>query len=85
MPKKFKHGQLVAYCPVDQFGDVYRVEIGVFNRYNKNRTGAFVWYHMGGTSACTPLDFLYPITNDRYLSVDHTLNSLDKEEEEDGI
>lgn len=85
MLKNFEHGELVAYCPVDSFGNIYKVEIGIFNKYNKNKTGAFIWYHTGGTCACTPVDFLYPIANDQYLAVEHSFNSLDKEEEEHGI
>lgn len=85
MPKKFEHGQLVAYCPTDSSGNIYKVEIGVFNKYNKTNTQAFVWYHMGGTSACTPLEFLYPITNDQYLVIGHTFNSLDERKSSDGI
>lgn len=76
----FKKGDLVAYCPTDSDGHIYKVEVGVFNKLNKSETGAFVWYHMGSTSACTPIDFLYPIDNSGYIVVGHTFNSLDKEE-----
>ncbi|WP_270525777.1 hypothetical protein [Longibaculum muris] len=82
MDNNFVQGQLVAYCPIDSQGNIYKVEIGRFNKYNKNKTGAFVWYHMGGMSACTPLQFLHPIANDNYLVIGHTFNSLDKEEEQ---
>lgn len=85
MENEFKQGQLVAYCPVDTQGEIYKVEIGVFNKYNKNKTAGFVWYHMGGTSAYTPLEFLYPVANSSYLVIGHTFNSLDKEEEKNGI
>lgn len=80
MDKEFKKGHLVAYCPTDSDGDIYKVEIGVFNKLNKSGTGAFVWYHMGSTCACTPLEHLYPIDNDRYIVIGHTFNSLDEEE-----
>ena len=81
MEKVFKKGHLVAYIPTDTKGNIYKVEIGVFNKYNKDKSGAFVWYHMGGSSACTPLDFLYPIENENYIVIGHTFNSLEKEEE----
>ena len=81
---EFKQGQLVAYCPKDAEGNIYKVEIGVFNKYNKSITGAFVWYHMGSTSACTPLEYLYPIANDHYLVIGHTFNSLDKGDNNNG-
>lgn len=80
MQKEFKKGQLVAYILTDTKGNVYRVQIGVFNKYNKDKSAAFVWYHMGGSSACTPLDFLYPIENENYIVIGHTFNSLEKEE-----
>ncbi len=78
---EFKKGQLVAYCPIDMHGNIYKVEIGVFNKYNKGKTGAFIWYHMGGTCACTSVEFLHPIANESYLVIGHTFNSLDEEEE----
>lgn len=83
MEKEFKKGQLVAYCPTDTNGKIYKVEIGVFSKYTKDKRGAFIWYHMGGTCACTPLQYLYPIENDMYI-IKHTFNSLDKEGNENG-
>jgi len=74
--RDFKEGQLVAYCPVDTNKNIYRVEIGIFKRYNKDKTCAFVYYHAGSTAACTPLDLLYPIENDHHIK-SHNFNSLD--------
>lgn len=78
---EFKKGQLVAYCPKDIDGNIYKVEIGVFCKYTKDRKGAFVWYHMGGTCAGTRLGNLYPIANESYIVVGHTFNSLDKDDQ----
>lgn len=77
MNRNFKKGQLVAYCPKDAKGNIYKVEIGVFNKYNKSNTVGFVWFHMGSTSACAPLEYLYPVENESYIVVGHTFNSLD--------
>ena len=84
MEKEFKKGQLVAYCPTDARGKIYKVEIGVFSKYTKDKRGAFIWYHMGGTCACTPIEHLYPVENDNYIVIGHTFNSLDKEGNENG-
>lgn len=84
MEKEFKKGQLVVYCPTDTEGKIYKVEIGVFSKYSKNKETAFIWYHMGSTCACTPLEHLYPVQNDRYIVIGHTFNSLYKEENENG-
>lgn len=81
MNKQFEKGQLVAYCPEDENGNIYKVEIGIFNKLNKSGTGAFIWYHMGSTSACSQLEYLYPIANDSYIVIGHTFNSLEKEKE----
>lgn len=82
--KEFKQGQLVAYCPKDAEGNIYKVEIGVFSKYSKSGTAAFIWYHMGSTSACMPLEYLYPIANDQYIVIGHTFNSLDKGDNKNG-
>lgn len=37
MEKEFKKGQLVAYCPTDLRGKIYKVEIGVFSKYTKDK------------------------------------------------
>ena len=76
---EFKEGQLVAYCPIDVHGQVYKVQLGVFKRYNEHQTAGYVWYHEGSTCTCTPVDFLYPIENSCYIK-EHSFNSLDKEE-----
>lgn len=79
---EFKEGQLVAYCPEDENGNIYKVEIGVFNKLNKSGTGAFIHFHMGNTAACTPLKDIYPIFNESYIisKIGFTFNSLDEEE-----
>lgn len=61
---KFKNGDLVAYCPKDIEGNIYKVEIGIFKKYNKSNTCGFVFCHFGDTTACTPLEHLYPVAND---------------------
>ncbi|MGZ0083072.1 hypothetical protein ACP5WA_11580 [Thomasclavelia ramosa] len=61
---EFKTGDLVAYCPKDGDGNIYKVEVGIFKKYNSSRTGGFVFYHFGDTAACTSLEDLYPVKND---------------------
>lgn len=80
MNKDFREGQIVAYCLVDVQGQLYKVQLGVFKRYNDHKTIGYVWYHEGGTCAATPLDYLYPVEGSCYIK-DHSFNSLDKEED----
>lgn len=77
MKKDFKEGQLVAYAPADQNGLVYKVQIGKVKRMNADNTAVFVYYHAGGTASCTPIQHVYPIENDVYLTITNTFNSLD--------
>ncbi len=81
MSKKLKKGQLVAYCPKDINGNIYKVEIGCFRKLNKSETAGFVHFHMGSTAAACDLKDLYPIANDNYIVIGRTFNSLDKEDE----
>lgn len=80
---KFKEGQLVAYCPKDSEGDIYKVELGCFKKLNKSKTAAFVHFHMGNTAASVPLNDVYPIHNESYIvnKIGWTFNSLDQEAE----
>lgn len=62
--------------------EIYKVELGVIKRIDKENGKAFVWYHMGATAACTPLEDLYPIENESYFqNYTNEINSLDKEVE----
>ena len=67
---KYVYGQLVAYCPKDSDGNIYKIELGVFKRYNDDNTKAFIWYHNGDTASCTPIEDLIPIDNDWYFNED---------------
>lgn len=82
MDTNFRQGQLVAYCPKDSTGNIYKVELGCFKRLNKSETGAFIHFRMGNTAACAPLNDVYPIDNESYIinKIGFTFNSLDEEE-----
>ena len=77
MKKDFKEGQLVAYAPTDQNGLVYKVQIGKVKHMNADHTAVFVYYHAGSTAACTPVQHVYPIENDGYLTIKNAFTSLD--------
>ena len=73
---ELRENQLVAYLPKDSFGKVYKVEIGRIKRIDEEKGHAFVWYHSGGTAACTKLADLHRIENDMFFE-NNTLNYLD--------
>jgi hypothetical protein len=69
------------YMTVKSGDEIYKVELGIIKRIDEENNRAFVWYHMGSTVACTPLDDLYPIENGYcFENYKNGINSLDKEE-----
>lgn len=58
-----KENDLVVFVGRDVNGEIYKVEIGKFKRYNKDKSGAFVYYHSGETAALTDLNDLFPLNN----------------------
>ena len=72
---KFEKNQLVAYLPKDADGNVYKVEIGKIKTLDEEMGVAWVWYHSGGTAACTSLKDLMHIENAEYFK-ENELNSL---------
>lgn len=53
--KEFKKGQMVIYAPKDVNGNIYKFEVGIFKRYNNDKTRGFVYYSLGDTASCTNL------------------------------
>lgn len=82
MNKNFRTGQLVAYCPKDEKGNIYKVELGCYKGLNKSKTAGFVHFHMGTTAAACPLCDIYPIKNENYIvdKIGFTFNSLGEED-----
>ena len=76
MEKQFRPGQLVAYAPLGPNGYVYKVQVGKV-KWTSDDGRVYVYYHAGGTAASTPVEHLYHIENDQYISIDDIFNSLD--------
>jgi hypothetical protein len=70
MPVQFKAGDYVIYLKGDT------CEIGKIKRITPD--GAFVWYHIGSTCACTPLNRLIKITNS-YVIASTLFDTADRE------
>lgn len=79
MSSLIKENMLVAYLPKNTKG-VYKVELGIVKRVDYETGKAWVWYHAGGTAACTLLNDLMPVEN-WYFFQNNTINSLDKQGE----
>ena len=87
MVKKFKQGDLVAYCPMNSEyfdeGDlldkqIYKVEIGVFKRYSDDKTRAF---STGETASGCSIKDIYPIENS-YCILAHGLGGVEEKARE---
>lgn len=65
--KNFNKGQVVAYCPKDTNGDIYKVEIGIVKYLARDLDHVFVCYHAGETAASTNKKDLYEVSNGSYL------------------
>lgn len=69
MPEKryasgfFKKGDLVAYAPMNEDGNVLKCEIGVVKSVDEGRMTAFVAYSTGDTCAHTRLENLMKVEN----------------------
>lgn len=69
MPEKryvsgfFKKGDLVAYAPMNEDGNVFKCEIGVVKSVDEGRMTAFVAYSTGDTCAHTRLENLMKVEN----------------------
>lgn len=69
MPEKryasgfFKKGDLVAYAPMNEDGNVFECEIGVVKSVDEGRMTAFVAYGTGDTCAHTRLESLMKVEN----------------------
>lgn len=75
---EIRENSLVVYLPKGHNGEIYKAELGVVKRVNAELGKAWVWYHAGGTAACTRLEDLIPVQNWMYFK-DNIINSLDKE------
>lgn len=76
--KNFKENELIIYAPKDAEGNIYKMQIGKFKRYNEITSTAFVYFHSGGTAAGCKLDDLYHLEGKEYIKDE--FNSLDKKE-----